>query len=214
MSGQGPESEPPDRADFRARRRILLYAPTSAMLLVLLVLPAARPPVDLEGALAEVLERSGAGDLAGAHRRLDSLEEQTGPHLKILLARGFLHELGGDLDAAEGVYQVALGHCTDSGARLVLEVAVAELHRRRGDLEGAGGLLDRATAAHGESARSRRFRVLLKHDQGDLAGALREARVLAEENPGDVAARRLVRQLEALPGTVPGDGLEVRVAGR
>ncbi len=180
-------------------RRLALYG--AGLLTVGGILLAVRlrtPKPDLESILEKVYEASGREDYPAAHQLLDEAQDIHPDALRVDLTRGWLFEMQKDLAEARRVYGALTARCEDPEQRRDLEISVADLARRQGNRAEAEALLAGIERNYGRSARSRHLRILLQMDSEDYAGALSEARLWAEEGPGDSKAQRLVKTLANL----------------
>ena len=185
-------------------RRIALYATGTATLAVLVWLGwFQQPPPDYWELQRRFLDCVAEEDDEGLAEINELFDDHYADDVRVPLLRGWLAEQRRDLASAESLYRDALPLCDDDDQRNTVGVSIADLMRRRGEIDAANEELDRVIATHGKSSRARILRVLIRLDEGKSLEALSELELLAEEDPGNPQLTRLrtmVRELgEAKP---------------
>ncbi len=203
------EGGAPRRGKRASALRIAVVAGVGSAALIALVIAAVpTPPGAVDEQVDRVIELHGQGRRDDARNLSEQLCRDHADSLRVWLARGMIEEDRDDLSAAEDAYAHAR-RVMPAGAvgSEDIDISVADIHRRRGDVLGALRELDQLRANGAESGRLNHARALVLLDMKRFDDALREVNLLAEKRGGGGVARQLDKQIrQAMKMSATRDG--------
>ena len=183
----------------RTRMRFGLYTIGAIALIALVYLGWFYVPhLGLDQDKTEVFRLASEGKWDEARHLIEVMDERYPDDIRVPLLCGWLEDGVGNLDGSTRAYERALELCKSDAEHLELQVTLADIQRRRGQVAVAERRLEDAANRYGESAKTRQLRASLFMSKWHWDAALGEVDRLAEENPVDPHASGLRRRIRKL----------------